>query len=87
MFNLFILEFPGEDGLKYWYCPGSSRVDGLASYPAEFCHTWSVIIILHVIVFRPLTSYPYKAETEHTEFSLDQAPHVICRVWVNHFSF
>ena len=32
-----------------------------------------VLMIMHTIVMRPLTSHPYKAGTEHAGFSPDQA--------------
>ena len=32
-----------------------------------------VLMIMHAIVIRPLTSHPYKAGTEHAGFSPDQA--------------
>ena len=39
-------------------------------------------MIIHAIVMRPWTSHPYKARTEHAEFSLDkartQSPSVKC---------
>ena len=32
-----------------------------------------VLIVVHAVVVRPLTSHPYKAGTEHAGFSPDQA--------------
>ena len=37
------------------------------------CGGRSVLILVHAVVVRPLTSHPYKAGTEHAGFSPDQA--------------
>ncbi|CAM9924271.1 unnamed protein product [Sphacelaria rigidula] len=34
---------------------------------------WGVLMIMHAIVIRPLTSRPYKTGAEHAGFSPDQA--------------
>ena len=43
------------------------------SFFFTLCSGGGVLMIMHAIVIRPLTSHPYKAGTEHAGFSPDQA--------------
>ena len=53
-------------GILYFSASG----DALAGAPHQ---GGGVLMIMHAIVIRPLTSHPYKAGTEHAGFSPDQA--------------